>query len=168
MITAIAADRFPACLEFTWRTDEDGQPQHVTPGDSGGPTACGVTLETYAGYRKAHRFLHTAASDLKAATQAGRPRSFAPTSECRSPGRNCRRASICWLASKSSWGTLAVAAVAWVSARYGIGLDETTCSLIGGVAVIVGSYLMRLLTKQPIAAVVSTLRASPATACCSS
>ena len=71
MTTAIAADLFPACLGFTWRTDEDGQPYHVTPGDSGGPTAYGVTLETYAGYRKAHGFPHTTASDLKAATQAG-------------------------------------------------------------------------------------------------
>ncbi len=64
-------DTFPAALAFTWRDDEDGQPYHVTPDDAGGPTAWGVTLETYAGWRRAHGNPHTTAADLRAATQAG-------------------------------------------------------------------------------------------------
>ena len=47
-------DRFQACLAFTWRPENDGQPYHVTPGDHGGPTAWGVTLLAFQGWRHAH------------------------------------------------------------------------------------------------------------------
>ena len=49
-----AADRFAACLAFTWQVDNDGQPYHVTPGDSGGPTAWGVTYAAFVAWRRAH------------------------------------------------------------------------------------------------------------------
>ena len=60
------------------------------------------------------------------------------------------------LASKTPWGTLAAGVVGWLSSRYGFGFDETTCGLISGAAVVVGSYLMRALTKQPIAGFLAT------------
>lgn len=60
------------------------------------------------------------------------------------------------LASKTPWGTVAAGLIGYVSARYGLGLDETTTSLIAGVCVLLGSYAMRLVTKQPVAGVVST------------
>ena len=60
------------------------------------------------------------------------------------------------LLSKSPWGTLAAAVLAWVSTRYGLGWDEATCSVIAGAAVLLGSYAMRAMTKQPIAGVVTT------------
>ena len=60
------------------------------------------------------------------------------------------------LASKTPWGTLAAGVIAWISSRYGFGFDETTCGLLSGVAVLIGSYVMRALTKQPIAGVLTT------------
>jgi hypothetical protein len=64
------------------------------------------------------------------------------------------------LASKTPWGTLAAGMVGWVSSRYGFGFDANTCSLVSGFAVLVGSYAMRALTRQPIAGLLNT----PATA----
>ena len=61
-------------------------------------------------------------------------------------------------ASKTPWGTLGAGVVAWLSSRYGFGFDETTCGLLSGLAVLLGSYVMRAITKQPIAG----LLASPA------
>ena len=60
------------------------------------------------------------------------------------------------LASKSPWGTLAAGVVAWLSSRYGFGFDETTCGLVSGVAVLLGSYAMRAITKQPVVGVLVT------------
>ncbi len=60
------------------------------------------------------------------------------------------------LASRTPWGTLAAGVVAWLSTRYGFGFDDTTCSLLSGIAVLVGSYGMRALTKQPIAGVLAS------------
>jgi len=40
--------KFYPCCAFTLSPLQDGQPYHVTPGDSGGPTAWGITEETYA------------------------------------------------------------------------------------------------------------------------
>ena len=60
------------------------------------------------------------------------------------------------LASRTPWGTLAAGIVAWLSTRYGFGFDETTCSLLSGIAVLIGSYTMRALTRQPIAGVLTT------------
>ena len=54
------------------------------------------------------------------------------------------------LASKTPWGTLLTAAVAYVAARYGLGFDQTTDALIAGVGVLVGSYAMRAVTSSPI------------------
>lgn len=59
------------------------------------------------------------------------------------------------LASKTPWGTLAVGAAAWLSTHYGLGWDEATASLVGGAAVLVGSYAMRALTHTPITSVVT-------------
>jgi lysozyme family protein len=45
-------DAFPRALAFALRPEHDGQPYHVTPGDTGGATAYGVikpTLSTYLG-----------------------------------------------------------------------------------------------------------------------
>lgn len=66
------------------------------------------------------------------------------------------------LASKTPWGTLAAGVLAWVSSRYGFGFDETTCGLLSGVAVLIGSYAMRALIKQPIAGVLTSPLAEPA------
>ena len=66
------------------------------------------------------------------------------------------------LASKTPWGTLGAGAVAWVSSRYGFGFDETTCGLVSGAAVLLGSYVLRALTKQPIAGVLTTPPVTPA------
>lgn len=60
-------DRFEACIAFTWRPDNDGQPYHVTPGDHGGPTAWGVTLLAFQAWRRAHGAALPGPSDLKAA-----------------------------------------------------------------------------------------------------
>ncbi|HXT81395.1 MAG TPA: hypothetical protein VN702_17655 [Acetobacteraceae bacterium] len=54
------------------------------------------------------------------------------------------------LASKTPWGTLAVAVVSWAASRYGFGWDDQTCALIAGLGIVGGSYLMRALTSSPI------------------
>jgi len=56
-------------------------------------------------------------------------------------------------ASKSPWGTVAVAGVAWASAKWGLGWDQGTCALVGGLGILVGSYLMRYVTTSPIASI---------------
>ncbi len=61
------------------------------------------------------------------------------------------------LASKSPWGTLAAGAVGWLSARYGLGLDDTTTALIAGLCVLAGSYAMRAITKQPTSGLVTVV-----------
>lgn len=63
-------DRFGQCVAFTWRPENDGQPYHVTPGDHGGPTAWGVTLAAFAGWRSAHGSPRPAPADLKTAKKA--------------------------------------------------------------------------------------------------
>jgi hypothetical protein len=54
------------------------------------------------------------------------------------------------LASKSPWGTLISAVIAWAVARYGFNLDQVSCNLLAGAAVVLGSYAMRLIEKRPI------------------
>lgn len=66
------------------------------------------------------------------------------------------------LASRSPWGTLAAGLVGYVSARYGLGFDETTTGLVAGASVLVGSYAMRLLTRQPITGIVAAPVGPPA------
>ena len=53
--------------------------------------------------------------------------------------------------SKSPWGTLAVAGAAWASAKFGFGWDAATDDLVGGAGLLIGAYLMRWVTNQPIA-----------------
>ncbi len=55
------------------------------------------------------------------------------------------------LASKTPWGTLACAGVAYVATKYGFHWDETTVDLVSGAGLLVGAYLMRLVTTSPIA-----------------
>lgn len=61
--------RFETCLNFTWLPQNDGQPLHTTPGDRGGATAWGVTLESYAAWRSDHGIRPTTEADLAAATK---------------------------------------------------------------------------------------------------
>ena len=61
--------RFNACLAFTWRVDEDGQPLHVTAGDRGGATSWGVTLASWTAWREDHGQRTTTEADLAAATK---------------------------------------------------------------------------------------------------
>lgn len=52
--------------------------------------------------------------------------------------------------SKTPVGTLAVAAVTWAAAKWGLGWDATTCDLVAGAGLLIGSYFMRWLTTSPI------------------
>ncbi len=54
------------------------------------------------------------------------------------------------VASKTPWGTLLLPLVAYLAARYGLGWTPDVDALVAGVAVLVASYLMRLLTSVPI------------------
>ena len=65
------------------------------------------------------------------------------------------------IASRSPWGTITVAIVAWLASRYGLGWDEGTCTIVGGLGVIAGSYAMRWLTTSPIRSVFTTTRSAP-------
>ena len=42
----MSAGNFDACLAFTLRPENDGQPYHVTANDPGGATAWGITMRT--------------------------------------------------------------------------------------------------------------------------
>jgi len=64
-------------------------------------------------------------------------------------------------ASRTPWGTLAVAIVAYVASRYGLHLDEATTGVIAGVAVLAGSYAMRLATSRRIAGVFAAPAVAP-------
>ena len=54
------------------------------------------------------------------------------------------------LASRTPWGTLLGAGVAWASARYGLGLDPNATALVAGMGVLAGSYAMRYVTRRPV------------------
>ena len=62
-------DRFPACLAFTWRQENDGQPYHVTPGDHGGATAWGVTIAAFQHWRLSQGKPCPTTADLKLASK---------------------------------------------------------------------------------------------------
>ena len=62
-------DRFGTCLKFTWQTDNDGQPLHVTPGDRGGATAWGVTFASFAAWRTSQGHPYPVVADLGAASR---------------------------------------------------------------------------------------------------
>ncbi len=65
------------------------------------------------------------------------------------------------LASRSPPAVLLATGLAWVSTRYGLGWDDNTDALIAGTVLLGVAYLMRRLTKQPIAGVVSTPPGTP-------
>jgi CHASE2 domain-containing sensor protein len=52
--------------------------------------------------------------------------------------------------AKSPWGTVAVALVSWLAAKYGFGWGEDTNVLVAGLGVLVGSYVMRYVTVAQI------------------
>lgn len=54
------------------------------------------------------------------------------------------------LASKSPWGTLAAGLVSYTASKYGFGWPPELCAAVAGGGVLLGSYAMRLFTKQPI------------------
>jgi lysozyme family protein len=45
----MVASSFQPSLAFVWRPENDGQPDHTDPGDSGGETNMGVTIATWNG-----------------------------------------------------------------------------------------------------------------------
>lgn len=47
-------DYFDQALAFNWRPNYDGQAYHVTAGDSGGPTAWGVTQKIWVAWQTMH------------------------------------------------------------------------------------------------------------------
>jgi hypothetical protein len=63
------------------------------------------------------------------------------------------------IASKTPWGTIAITAVAYLSTKYGLGWDQITVlgmpldQLVAGAGIIVGAYVMRLITNSPIAGI---------------
>lgn len=64
------------------------------------------------------------------------------------------------IASRTPWGVALASLIGMAAAHYGIGLDTDTDALLSGTVVVLftlaGSYGMRLLTKQPVAGIVST------------
>ena len=64
-------------------------------------------------------------------------------------------------ASKTPWGTLLLPVVTYLAARYGLGWTPDIDALVAGVAVLVGSYAMRIVTATPIT---SLFRSPPSTA----
>lgn len=54
------------------------------------------------------------------------------------------------VASKTPVVTLLVTGIAWVSAKYGLGWDESTDTAIAGAALLVASYVMRFISTTPI------------------
>ena len=52
----VSADQvFDYALTFFWEPNNDGQPPHTTPGDSGGLTSWGVTYGLWVSWQKSHR-----------------------------------------------------------------------------------------------------------------
>ena len=65
----MVTDRFPACLAFTERLNNDGQAFHKTAGDRGGATAWGVTLGEFQHHQVAAGFPCPTEDDLRKATK---------------------------------------------------------------------------------------------------
>ena len=70
------------------------------------------------------------------------------------------------IASRTPWGVALASLIGMAAAHYGIGLDSDTNALLSGGLVLLftvaGSYLMRRVTKQPVAGVVTTPGTPPA------
>ncbi len=64
----MAIDNFPACLAFVWRPENDGQPDHTDPDDTGGETNMGVTAASW-GWAVQHGYV--APGPLATATRDG-------------------------------------------------------------------------------------------------
>ncbi len=60
------------------------------------------------------------------------------------------------IASRTPWGVLATMLVTWASAKYGLGWDADTCTLVAGAGAFIGSYAMRYVTTGPIRTLVTT------------
>lgn len=54
------------------------------------------------------------------------------------------------IASKTPWGTLLAAAIAYLAGKYALGWSESFCELLAGAGVLVGSYLMRFYSPGRI------------------
>ena len=69
------------------------------------------------------------------------------------------------LASRTPWGVALTSLIAMAATHYGIGLDTQTDALLSGgivlLATLAASYGMRLITKQPVAGIVSTPAVPP-------
>lgn len=65
------------------------------------------------------------------------------------------------LFAKSPPAVLLATGIAWASARYGMGWDETTCSLVSGVILTLVAYGMRYITKQPTVGIITTPAGTP-------
>lgn len=58
-------------------------------------------------------------------------------------------------ATKTPLGTFVVPVVVWVATKYGLGWDQTTCDLVAGALVLIGTYVMRYVTTSPISGLFS-------------
>lgn len=54
------------------------------------------------------------------------------------------------VASKTIWGTLATMIVSWAVTKYGLGWSPEVCAEVSGVAVMVATAFLRLVTELPI------------------
>ncbi len=63
--------------------------------------------------------------------------------------------------SRSPPAVLLATGIAWVSTRYGLGWDDKMDALIAGTVLLAVGYLMRLISKQPIAGVFATPATAP-------
>lgn len=57
------------------------------------------------------------------------------------------------VASKTPWGTLLAAAVAWGAAKYGLNWSPEVCDLVAGAGVLAGAYLMRYISPGRVTGV---------------
>lgn len=67
------------------------------------------------------------------------------------------------IASKTPWGTLLTTGAAYLSAKYGLGWDESTDELVALGGLVIGSYLMRYVSPARITSLFKKTSATPAT-----
>lgn len=61
------------------------------------------------------------------------------------------------LASRTPWGTLAVTALGWLLAKYGLHWDSNVVDLVAGGSVLLGSFGMRYITSAPIKGLIKSV-----------
>ncbi len=66
------------------------------------------------------------------------------------------------IASKTPWGTLLAAGIAYLASKYALGWDQTVCELLAGAGVLLGSYLMRYISANRITGLFSKASTGPA------